>query len=313
MIDTFNRKIEYVRLSLTDKCNFRCNYCMNENAEFLPENLLLTLNEIENLVKVLKALKFKNIRLTGGEPTLRSDIIDIAKIIKKYFGSFSITTNGSLMYYLAEDLKNNGLRDVNFSLDSLNRDTFKEITRRDDLSNVLNGLKKSIDIGLNVKINTVIQKKNSSEVFDLIKFASNYKLPIRFIELMPIGNNYSEKDFISENMLKEKIKEKYFLTPIDNTFGFGPSNYFSIKELNVVVGFISAMTHNFCSSCNKIRISSDGYIYPCLAFDYKIFIKDVIFDDYKLKEKIKYAILKKPKRHFLNNFKKETPMHKMGG
>ncbi|SHF24963.1 cyclic pyranopterin phosphate synthase [Marinitoga hydrogenitolerans DSM 16785] len=313
MIDNFKRKIEYVRLSLTDKCNFRCNYCMSEDVEFLPENEILNLKEIENLIKILKELGFKKIRLTGGEPTLRSDIIDIAKIIKKYFGSFSLTTNGSLMLLLAKKLKENGLNDVNFSLDSLNRNTFKEITKRDDLQNVLSGLEESLKVGLKVKINTVIQKKNLSEIFDLINFSAKRKIPIRFIELMPIGNNYSENDFISENTLKKLVKEKYNLIPIKTTFGSGPSKYYLIKELNAYIGFIAAITHNFCSLCNKIRISSDGKIYPCLAFDYNISIKNIIFKEDVLKEKIKLAILKKPKRHFLHEFKKETPMHKMGG
>lgn len=313
MIDKFKRNIDYVRISLTDKCNFRCNYCMNENVEFMQEDELLTLDEINILVKTLKDLNIKKIRLTGGEPTLRPDIIDIAKNINKYFKSFSITTNGSLMYYLAKDLKENGLEEVNFSLDSLNRENFKNITKRDDLESVLKGLEKSIELGLKVKLNTVIQKKNLSEVFDLIEFSAEKNLPIRFIELMPIGNNYSEDDFISENTLKDIIKEKYNFEPVKEKFGYGPSNYFFIKELNSYVGFISAMTHNFCSSCNKIRIAANGDIYPCLAFDYAIPIKEFIHDEEQLKERIKFAVLQKPERHYLNELKKKTPMHKMGG
>lgn len=313
MIDKYNRKINYVRLSITDKCNFRCNYCMNEDAEFMKEIELLSLNEIEKLVKVLKDLEFKNIRLTGGEPTLRPDIIDISKIIQNYFGEFSITTNGSLMYLLAKDLKKNGLKNVNFSLDSLNRDTFAKITKRDDLNNVLNGLEKSLETGLNVKLNTVIQKRNFNEVFELIEFSAKHKLPIRFIELMPIGNNYNEDDFISEDTLKSKIEEKYSLIPYNKNFGVGPSKYYIIKELNSYIGFISAMTHNFCSSCNKIRIAANGDIYPCLAFDYHISIKNVIDNENLLKEKIKMAVLEKPQKHYLNELKKKTPMHKMGG
>jgi cyclic pyranopterin phosphate synthase len=313
MIDKYNRKIDYVRLSITDKCNFRCNYCMNEDAEFMKDNELLSLNEIEKLVKALKELNFKNIRLTGGEPTLRPDIIDIAKIIQNYFGEFNITTNGSLMYILSKDLKKNGLKNVNFSLDSLTRETFRDITKRDDLNNVLNGLEKSLEIGLNVKLNTVIQKRNFNEVFELIEFAAKHKLPIRFIELMPIGNNYNEDDFISEDTLKSKIKEKYSLIPYNKNFGIGPSKYYIIKEINSYIGFISAMTHNFCSSCNKIRIAANGDIYPCLAFDYHISIKNVIKNENLLKEKIKMAVLEKPQKHYLNELKKKTPMHKMGG
>ncbi|KLO22240.1 MULTISPECIES: GTP 3',8-cyclase MoaA [unclassified Marinitoga] len=313
MKDKYNRKVEYIRLSLTDKCNFRCNYCMNEEVKFMQDNELLTLKEIEVLVKTLKDLNFKKIRLTGGEPTLRMDIVDVAKIIKKYFGTFSITTNGSLMYYLADELKKNGLNEVNFSLDSLNSENFKNITKRDELQNVLNGLEKSLKIGLKVKLNTVIQKRNLSEIFDLIEFAAKLNLPIRFIELMPIGKNYNDSDFISEKTLKDKIKEKYNLIPVKIKFGSGPSNYYLIKELNSYIGFISAITHNFCSSCNKIRISADGKIYPCLAFDYHISIKDVILEEDKLKEKIKFAIFEKPKRHYLSKLTKKTPMHKMGG
>nr|WP_240739596.1 radical SAM protein [Marinitoga lauensis] len=153
----------------------------------------------------------------------------MAKVIKKYFHSFSITTNGSLMYYLAEDLKENGLDNVNFSLDSLNKENFKSITRRDDLENVLKGLEKSLEIGLNVKLNTVIQKRNLSEVFDLIEFSAKRKLPIRFIELMPIGNSYNEDDFISEDALKSKIKEKYNLEPVKTKFGFGLQIIFLLR------------------------------------------------------------------------------------
>ena len=313
MIDRFNRKIEYVRLSITDKCNYRCNYCMVENVTFLPDYKLLNTKEIKLLIEVLKELGFKKIRLTGGEPTLRPDIIDIAKTIKEYFGTFSITTNGSMMYYLAKDLKENGLSDVNLSLDSLNRETFKSITKRDDLENVLKGLDKSLEVGLKVKINTVIQKRNLPEVFDLIEFAAERKLPIRFIEMMPIGDNYNEDDFVSEDTLKAKINEKYNLIPVKDKLGLGPSNYYLIEKLNAYIGFISPMTHNFCSSCNKIRISAEGNIYPCLAFDYYIPIRDVLFDKEKLKERIKYAVWEKPKQHLLNKMKMKLPMNKMGG
>ena len=313
MIDKYNRKIDYVRLSVTDKCNFRCNYCITEDTKFMNDSELLSLSEIEKLIKVLKDLNFKSIRLTGGEPTLRPDIIDIAKIIQKFYSEFSITTNGSLMYILVKNLKKYGLKNVNFSLDSLNRETFKSITKRDDLNNVIKGLEKSLELGLNVKLNTVMQKRNFNEVFDLMEFAAKYDLPIRFIELMPIGNNYNEDDFISEDTLKSKISEKYSLIPYNKKLGNGPSKYYLIKELKSKVGFISAITHNFCSSCNKIRISANGNIYPCLAFDYHIYIKDIIFDEEKLKEKIEFAILEKPQRHYLNEIKKVTPMHKMGG
>ncbi|KAF2956934.1 GTP 3',8-cyclase MoaA [Marinitoga sp. 38H-ov] len=313
MIDKYNREIDYVRLSITDKCNFRCNYCMDENAKFMKEEELLSLDEIRILVRTLKNLEFKNIRLTGGEPTLRKDIIDISKIIQETFGKFSITTNGSLMNILAKDLKKNGLENVNFSLDSLNRYTFKKITKRDDLNNVLLGLEKSLEIGLNVKINTVIQKTNLSEVFDLIAFAANHKIPIRFIELMPIGNNYNDDDFISEDILKAKIEEKYTLIPYNKNIGIGPSKYYIVKELNSYIGFISAITHNFCSLCNKIRISAKGDIYPCLAFDYHVSLKNYFYNEKSLEKRIQMAVLEKPQKHYLNEIKKITPMHKMGG
>jgi len=174
-------------------------------------------------------------------------------------------------------------------------------------------LEKAIKLGLEVKINTVIQKTNFNEVFDLIEFASKINVPIRFIELMPIGENYSKENFISEDNLKSKIKEKYTLIPINKKFGLGPSRYFLIKELNINIGFISAMTHNFCSLCNKVRISADGLIFPCLAFDYYVSLKDVINNEDKLKERIKFAVYKKPEKHFLNEIKKTIPMHKMGG
>ncbi|MBM7558367.1 GTP 3',8-cyclase MoaA [Marinitoga litoralis] len=313
MIDKYNRKINYVRLSITDKCNFRCNYCMGEDAKFMQNNELLSLNEIRILIKNLKELDFKHIRLTGGEPTLRNDIIDIAKIIHYYFGEFSITTNGSFMELLAKDLKENGLKNVNFSLDSLKRETFIDITKRDDLNNVLKGLEKSIKIGLKVKLNTVIQKRNFNEVFELIEFAAKYKLPIRFIELMPIGKNYNEDDFISEDILKSKISEKYTLIPYKENFGIGPSKYYFVKELNSYIGFISAITHNFCSLCNKIRIAANGDIYPCLAYDYHISLKEYFNNEIELKEKIKMAVFEKPQKHYFKEIKKTTPMHKMGG
>ncbi|SHH47415.1 GTP 3',8-cyclase MoaA [Thermosipho atlanticus] len=313
MIDKFKRNINYVRLSVTDKCNFRCNYCMDENAEFLPNDELLNLRQLETLIKVLKEMKIKHIRITGGEPTLRPDIVEIAKMLKKYFGNFSMTTNGSLLSFLLKDLKENGLTNINISLDSLNRETFRKITKRDDLKNVLEGLEKAVSLGMNVKINTVVQKINFNEIFDLIEFASKIEVPIRFIELMPVGNSYKEENFVSEDNLKSKIKEKYTLIPITKKLGFGPSRYFLIKELNSYIGFISAMTHNFCYSCNKIRISANGLIYPCLAFDYHISLKDVIHDEEKLKERIKFAINKKPEKHYFNEIEKTIPMHKMGG
>ncbi|MCD6321774.1 MAG: GTP 3',8-cyclase MoaA [Clostridiales bacterium] len=313
MVDRYNRKIDYVRLSITDKCNFRCNYCMPEGIKFMDDNEWLSLSDIEKLVKVLKDLDFKSIRLTGGEPTLRPDIVDIAKIIQKYFGEFSMTTNGSLMHMLAKDLKKYGLKSVNFSLDSLDRETFRSITKRDEIDNVIKGLEESIKLGLNVKLNTVIQKMNFKEIFDLIEFAAKLNIPIRFIELMPIGNSYTEDEFVSEDELKSKISERYTLIPYNKKLGKGPSRYYVIKELNSIVGFISAITHNFCSSCNKIRISANGNIYPCLAYDYHINIKDAILNEEKLKERIRLTILRKPLKHYLNVVKKSTPMHKMGG
>ncbi|AEX85893.1 hypothetical protein XO10_07395 [Marinitoga sp. 1135] len=312
-VDKFNRKIKYVRLSITDRCNFRCIYCMGENTEFLPENALLSLEEIEKLVKTLKDMKIEKIRITGGEPTIRTDIIEIAKVINKYYSGFSITTNGAMLSNIVEDLKKYGLDSVNLSLDSLNEKNFLKITRRNMLKNTLEGLYKTLEIGVPVKLNTVVQKENFDEIHDLIEFSAKLKIPIRFIELMPIGTEYNEDEFVKEDEVKAKIQEKYTLEKIQKKFGYGPSNYYRIKELNSYVGFISAITHNFCSTCNKIRISSDGNIYPCLAFDYHVPIKDVINDEEKLKERIEFAISKKPKQHFLTELRKKTPMHKMGG
>ena len=321
MIDKFNRKIEYVRISLTDRCNLRCKYCMPESGVLkLKHEEILTLEEILHVVKILAELGIKKIRLTGGEPLLRKGIVNLVREIKSIeeIAQVVLTTNGVLLDDMVDDLVNAGLDGVNLSLDTLNADIFNEITRRKAFSKVLNGLQKIIDKNLDVKINCVpIANVNESDIIKLVSLVKDNDIKMRFIELMPIGCASQFKG-ISMSAVKSHIENVYgTLEPIERQNHLqGPAEYFKLTGFKGQIGFIDAIEHKFCGSCNRIRLTSDGFLKLCLNSSDGVDLKSLLrsgVDDKDLIDKIKYAIYNKPREHHFGKVDDNSKMYQIGG
>lgn len=314
MRDKYGRNIVYLRWSITESCNLQCYYCTLRNES--TSNTPMTLEVIKKLSEIFKSLGFRYVRITGGEPTLRKDLIEIVKTMSENFSLVSLTTNGTLLADLSSGLKKVGLSSVNVSLDSINSEKFLKITGKDKLKDVIAGIYEARKVGLPVKLNTVLLKENVEDIFDLIDFSLKEKIPLRFIELMPFGN-VKKEDFVSQEDAIQIISERYRLENIDERLGLGPSSYYKVtsKDTEGIIGFISAITHNFCDSCNKIRISSNGELLPCLAHpNIRVNLLDAIEDEDELKKRIKKAVELKP---FTHDFNYEVPtrfsMKRIGG
>jgi len=307
LIDKFNRHINYVRISVTDRCDFRCIYCMSEKMQFVPRAQLLTLEEISFVAKAFSQLGVEKIRITGGEPLIRKDIIRLFENIGKLpkIRELTTTTNGSQLLTLAKPLKNAGVKRINISLDSLNPKKFKKITRTGDLKNVLSGIDKALSLNFKkLKINSVILKnRNHDEVIDLVRFAVDRKIDISFIEEMPLGivsEHNRNESYYSSDQIKNDLKNKYELVSSAISTG-GPSKYYKIIGTNSKVGFISPHSHNFCGQCNRVRLTAEGQLLLCLGQEHSVNLKKVIRtfpgDIEKLKHSIKNAMQIKPKGH----------------
>ncbi len=302
LVDNFNRKINYLRVSVTDKCNLRCLYCMpEEGIKLLSHGKILTLEELFFFIKTSVNLGINKVRITGGEPLLRKNILFLIESVSnlKKLKDISITTNGVLLEEFADDLKNSGINRINISLDTLDRKKFKFISRRDYFDNVVRGIKKSVETGFNpVKVNIVaIKNFNDSEVCDFVKFGIENNVEIRFIEFMPFGDKEHLR-FISKDEIIQSIKRRFDIVPCESGSG-GPAKMFLIKGYNSKVGFISPMTEHFCSSCNRIRLTCDGKIKTCLFAEnnYDIF-KDIKKGDPDiLRNRLINIIREKPAKH----------------
>lgn len=297
MRDRYMRNIDYARISVTDACNLRCIYCMPEG--YIARNYkTLDLSEIDNIINALVGLGVKKIRITGGEPLIREDIIEIICCIRRYkeIQDIGITTNGILLNAYAKKLKLAGLKRINISLDSLKEDVYKEITGG-SLSEVLNGIKHCIELGMKVKINMVpIRGINDNEIMDFINLTENWDIDVRFIELMPLGPGVNYMG-LSSDIIKGLIKN---LTPVGKELNSGgPSEIYRIDGYKGRVGFISPISHSFCGTCNRLRITSDGKLKTCLHSSDEIDLVPVIHDIELLKNKISEGILKKEKEHRL--------------
>ena len=309
LIDQFNRKVDYIRVSVTDRCDFRCVYCMSEKMTFLSKSAVLSLEEIERVIRVFSELGIKKVRLTGGEPLVRKGIdrlfLSIGKI--KALDEITLTTNGSQLQSKAQMLKDSGVERINISLDSLNPFTFKKLTRTGDLNKVLDGIHAAIKVGFKkIKLNTVLMKKlNEEELYDLVDYAIKYYLDISFIEEMPLGETIYDRQStsVNNNDILLKLKEKYSLSKTDISTG-GPAEYFSIKNTKTKVGLISPHSHNFCENCNRVRITCKGELFLCLGHDTKIELMPLIRlnpnNDEPLKEAIINSMAIKPKSHNFN-------------
>lgn len=303
LIDPFGRKIDYIRISVTDRCNYRCVYCMpKEGVVFKPMSEILTYEEIALFAKAAYELGVEKIKLTGGEPLVRKHIYRLVYMLKEVgFKDISLTTNGSMLYILAKELKQAGLDRITVSLDTLNADKFSLITRLGSLDDVIKGFSVLDELGFrNTKINTVVMRKYNFDCLEnLLLFARKRKIEIRFIEYMPTDFNEDfEENFVSIEEIITLFSKNHTLKPTDYKTN-GPSKYYLIDGANV--GFITPLSHNFCAFCNRIRLSADGNLILCLGHDIKVNFKEVLRQGSldQTKELLKVAILRKPKQHHL--------------
>lgn len=306
MIDEYGREIDYIRISITDRCNLRCVYCMpKEGVEFLPHSKILTYEEIIVLCNCFAALGIHKVKITGGEPLVRKDLPYLIKQIKSIQGieNVTITTNGILLAEQIDELVKAGVDSINISLDTLDPEQFKEITRFDLLDQVVAGIKKALEYPeITVKINCVPirHKKEEEAVLSMVALAKDSRIHVRFIELMPIGLG-KELTGYTEASIKDMIEQKYGkLTLFRKTLGNGPCSYYSLPGFQGKIGFISAMSHKFCDSCNRVRLTSDGCLKNCLQYSVGTDLKQLMeqgISKEELIEVIQSTIQKKPKSH----------------
>lgn len=323
MKDKFGREIDYLRISVTDNCNLRCVYCMEEKENtFLKEENKLTDDEIYRIVKSSAKLGIKKIRITGGEPLVRPGIVSLISKLNSIDGIDEIymTTNGILLLDKLDDLVENGLKGINISLDSLNEETFRMLTRNGELSKVLEAIDKALDLGIKVKLNTVIIKDiNENEILDFVELTKSKKIDVRFIELMPIGCGKNYKGMSNEEIL-ELINNNYKeLDKVMKIKSGGPANYITVKNAIGKIGFISAMSNCFCSDCNRIRLTAEGFLKKCLHFNYGVNLLEHLRNEITEEdlEKVIYEnIYDKPEKHLFNEKSKNKElrfMNQIGG
>ena len=306
LIDPFQRKISYVRVSVTDRCDFRCTYCMSEDMEFLPKKNVLSLEELDRLCKAFIDLGVKKLRITGGEPLVRKNIMqlfsNLGKKLDQGLEELTLTTNGSQLDRYAKDLFDNGVRRINVSLDSLEKKKFKKITRIGDLDKVINGIMVAKKAGLKIKINTVAFKGiNDNEILNLVNWCGENKFALTFIEVMPMGKIGEKRadQYMPLTEVKSLIQTKYSLTE-DSLRTGGPARYVHCHETDQKIGFITPHTHNFCELCNRVRITCTGEMYMCLGQQDKADLKTPLRkseNSQLLKDVIYEAISRKPKGH----------------
>jgi cyclic pyranopterin phosphate synthase len=308
MIDPFGRHITYLRVSVTDRCDFRCVYCMAEDMTFLPKAELLTLEEMDRLCSAFVAKGVRKLRLTGGEPLVRKNLMWLIRRLSRHLDSgaldeLTLTTNGSQLGKHAAELAACGVKRVNVSIDTLDPDKFARITRWGKLAPVLDGIKAANAAGIKVKINTVALKGvNDDEASDLIDWCGREGHDITFIEVMPMGDIGGEMrldQYLPISLLRAKLKARYTLEDIDYRTG-GPARYAHIAETGQRVGFITPLTHNFCESCNRVRLTCTGMLYMCLGQDDSADLRAPLRasrDDTLLLDAIDEAIGRKPKGH----------------
>ncbi len=310
LIDRFGRTVDYLRISITDRCDFRCLYCMAEDMTFLPRAQVLTLEEIYTLAQAFAELGVKKIRITGGEPLVRKGALELLQNIGRIesLNELVITTNGSQLETMAASLKEAGVKRVNISLDTLDADKFKAITRTGDLAQVLRGIQAAKAAGFErIKINAVILKdRNHTEVNDLVQFAVDNGIDISFIEEMPLGvvSQHDRADaYYSSDLIKVDLAENFTLVATLEKTG-GPSNYFNVAGTQTRAGFISPHSENFCSTCNRVRLTVEGRLLLCLGNEHSVDLKQVIRanpgDMAVLKQAIVDAMLIKPEKHEFN-------------
>ena len=307
MIDPFGRHVSYLRVSVTDRCDFRCVYCMSEHMTFLPKKDLLTLEELDRVCSAFVRKGVRKLRITGGEPLVRKNVIWLFKALGRHLedgtlDELTLTTNGSLLHRLSGDLYACGVRRINVSLDTLSPTKFKAITRWGDLDTVINGITAAERAGLKVKINAVALKGvNDDEIDDLIRFAHGRGADLTLIETMPMGDIEGDRtdQYVPLSQVRADLLERWTLKDIAYSTG-GPARYVEIAETGGRLGFITPMTHNFCESCNRVRLTCTGTLFMCLGQDDASDLRAPLrasADDQQLESAIDEAIGRKPKGH----------------
>ena len=282
MIDSFGRRISYVRISVTDRCDLRCRYCMAEKMTFLPRKDVLSLEEIDDLADIFIARGVKRIRLTGGEPLVRRGIDQLVPALGKRIGNgldeLTLTTNGTQLGRFAGMLADSGVRRINVSLDSRDPERFRHITRRGDLAQVLAGIGAARQAGLKVKINMVALKGlNEDEIAPMLRWCSEQGHDLTLIETMPLGEVEEDRTehYLPLSEVKARLSEQFELMPSLARTG-GPARYYEVEGLGVRLGTITPLSHNFCDGCNRIRVAATGTVYGCLGHDQKVELRDLL-------------------------------------
>lgn len=318
MLDQYGRRINYLRISVTDRCNLRCRYCMPEEVQDVGMKNILTFEKIWEIVKTGVSLGITHIRITGGEPLVRKGCVDLIRGIRKIPGveTITMTTNGVLLGNYAKQLKEAGVDGVNISLDTLDPEEFCQITGKRELPAVLAGIRAAKDAGLPVKLNAVNRKE--LEPVPLVRYAQNENLPLRFIEMMPVG--YGKQYVGRSNEELREMLEKTFGTAeklVDSEelsrMGSGPAVYYRFSDLKVPVGFISAIHGKFCDTCNRVRLTAEGYLKLCLCYDQGVDLRHVLREEEKenLRTVMEEAIFRKPAAHCFEHPSEMTETHEM--
>ncbi len=307
LTDRFGREVKYLRMSVTDRCDLRCIYCMSENMTFVPRNQLLTLEELIRVGRAFVRLGVHKIRITGGEPLTRRNIMDVFQALGEQPGmdDLTLTTNATLMHRYARSLKNAGVRRINISLDTLQPERFHRITRVGKLEKTLAGIDAALEAGFErIKLNAVVLKhRNHDEVADLVEFAASRGMDISFIEEMPLGviEEHSRAElYYSSDQILHALRRRYELIATTETTG-GPSRYYQLPHSGTRVGFISPHSHNFCEQCNRVRLTAEGRLLLCLGQEHSVDLRRTLrahpLDDEPLEQAIVQAMKIKPKGH----------------
>jgi len=282
LVDSFGRRITYVRLSVTDRCDLRCRYCMAERMQFLPKREILTLEEMVALSDILIARGVRKIRLTGGEPLVRKGVMELVRGLGQRVGAglgeLVLTTNGTRLERFADELREAGVRRINVSLDSRRPERFAHITRGGDLNQVLRGIDAALSAGLAVKVNMVaLARINEDEIEEMLRWCAAMAMDLTLIETMPLGEVEEDRTahYVPLDAVKRRLEERFTLVPSTKRTG-GPSRYHDVMELRSRVGFITPLTNNFCEGCNRIRIAATGTVYGCLGHDQKVELRDAL-------------------------------------
>jgi cyclic pyranopterin phosphate synthase len=316
LVDRYGRQISYLRISVTDRCDFRCVYCMSEHMQFMPKSEILSFEEIEQIATAFIRRGTRRIRLTGGEPLVRRDILDLVRSLGQHLGhgldELTLTTNGSQLRAKAEALAAAGIRRINVSLDSLDPSRFASITRRGRLDDVLAGIDAAADAGIAIKINMVAMRGvNEDEIEPMMAWAHGRGFGFTLIEGMPLGDVELDRTdtYLPLRELRDRLAARYTLEPTDHRTG-GPARYHWVKETNGLLGFITPMSHNFCESCNRVRLTATGQLYLCVGQDDMVDLRAALRRDgpQALDSALDRAMNLKPKGHdFVLDRTRPTP------